>query len=157
MAASSPRNPGRSTPSRRSVSAGTPSSGSTRADRMCSASRIGLSSLCASAWASRIASWAFCVNRSSCMIDVLACVFVVDEIEERSGGSLRRVREVGRQDDLGPDEQVAMSAALESGHALAAEPERSPGLRALGDRQDDAPLEGLDRDVRTEQNLLESQ
>ena len=41
--ASSPRNAGRSTPSRRSVSAGMPSSGSTSAARMCSASRTGLS------------------------------------------------------------------------------------------------------------------
>ena len=67
IAASSPRKPGRSTPSRRSVSAGTPSSGSMSADRMCSASRSGLSSRWAVAWAATIASWAFWVNRSSCM------------------------------------------------------------------------------------------
>ena len=56
---------GRSTPSRRSVSAGTPSSGSTRAARMCSASRIGLSRVSAFCWAATMASWAFWVNRSS--------------------------------------------------------------------------------------------
>ena len=68
IAASSPRNAGRSTPSRRSVSAGMPSSGSTSAERRCSASRIGLSSRWAVAWAAMIASWAFWVNRSSCIV-----------------------------------------------------------------------------------------
>ena len=68
IAASSPRNPGRSTPSRRRVSAGIPSSGSTSAERMCSASRIGLSRRWAVAWAAMIASWAFWVKRSSCMV-----------------------------------------------------------------------------------------
>ena len=115
IAASSPRNPGRSTPSRRSVSAGMPSSGSTSADRMCSASRIGLSRRWAVAWASRMASWAFWVNRSSCMVGCFpvggsrsARVGLLDEVEEGPGGRRRLVGQVGRQDDPGLDVQVAV-------------------------------------------------
>ena len=109
MAASSPRNAGRSTPSRRRVSAGMPSSGSTSADRMCSASRIGLSSRWAVAWAAMMASWAFWVKRSSCIVSALldgsrsAWVGLVDEVEEGPGGRPGLVGQVGRQDDLGLD------------------------------------------------------
>ena len=45
--------------SRRSVSAGTPSSGSTRAWSRCSASRTGDSMDWAAPWAAAMASWAF--------------------------------------------------------------------------------------------------
>ena len=66
-AASSARNAGRSTPRRRRVSAGTPSSGSRSAERRCSASSTGLCSRSASDWAVTTASWAFWVNFSSCI------------------------------------------------------------------------------------------
>ena len=73
-AAISPRNPGRSTPRRRSVSAGMPSSGSIRALSR-SARRRGPGSAAAGrcAWAARMASWAFWVKRSSCMSGSLGC------------------------------------------------------------------------------------
>ena len=91
IAASSPRNPGRSTPSRRRVSAGMPSSGSTSADRMCSASRIGLSRRWAVAWAATMASWAFWVKRSSCMV-VSSLGF--GRLAQRGSGWLTRSRKV---------------------------------------------------------------
>ena len=51
---------------------------------------------------------------------VLAGVGLVDEVEERPGGGLRLVGQVGRQDDAGLDVQVAVAARPEPGHALAA-------------------------------------
>ena len=110
-AATSPRNPGRSTPSRRRVSAGMPSSGSTRALSRCSASSTGLCSRWAVAWAARTASWAFWVKRSSCMSGLSrAGVGLADEVEESRGAASRASSvEVGRQDDPDPDEQVAVA------------------------------------------------
>ena len=69
-AASSPRNAGRSTPRRRSVSAGMPSSGSTSARAGARRRGSGSASRWAVAWAATMASWAFWVNRSSCMSQV---------------------------------------------------------------------------------------
>src|SRR5262245_32395008 len=164
IAASSPRKPGRSTPSRRSVSAGIPSSGSTSADRMCSASRIGLSSRWAVAWAAMMASWAFWVNRSSCIgwFSLLGGgrsprVGLVDEVEEGAGGGPGVIGQAGRQGDLRLDVQVAVTAGLEAGHALAGQPERAPGLRAGRDGQEHTALERLDRYLGAEQGLLEGE
>ena len=137
IAASSPRNAGRSTPSRRSVSAGIPSSGSTSADSRCSASSTGLCIRSASCWAVTMASWAFSVNRSSCIVRFsLSGVSVSrDQVVARGSGwstrsrnafaaaVLRLVVEPGRQDDPDLDVEVAGAVALEARHALAAEPE----------------------------------
>ena len=115
-AASSPRNAGRSTPSRRSVSAGMPSSGSMSALSRCSASRIGLWSRWAVSWAAMMASWAFWVNRSSCIGSGLSCagIGLVDEVEEPRRPWPRR-RQVGRQDDLRLHVEVAVASALKRG------------------------------------------
>ena len=70
---------------------------------------------------------------------------------------LRLVGQVGREDDAGLDVQVAVALALEPRHALAGEAERPPGLGPGRDRQQDAALEGLDRDLAAEERLLEGQ
>ena len=68
IAASSARKAGTSTPRRRSVSAGVPSSTSTSAARRCSESRTGLCSSSASRCAATIDSWAFWVKWSRFMV-----------------------------------------------------------------------------------------
>ena len=165
--ASSPRNPGRSTPSRRSVSAGMPSSGSSSADRMCSASRIGLSRRWAVAWAATIASWAFWVNRSSCMAVLSWCGRRCPTRQRGLGWSMRSKKacaaalrlggQVGRQEDPGLHVEVAEPVGVEARHPLAAQPEGATGLRARRDLQQDAPLEGLDLDLGSQECLLERQ
>ena len=165
MAASSPRNPGRSTPRRRSVSAGMPSSGSTSADRMCSASRIGLSRRWAVAWAATMASWAFWVKRSSC---IGGLVSGVEGSRQRGSGWLTRSKKVRAAALASSERSVGRTTraltyrspwpvGLEAGHALAGQPERPAGLGAGGDRQQDAALERLDLDLAAEQGLLEGQ
>ena len=153
IAASSPRNAGRSTPSRRSVSAGMPSSGSTSALSRCSASRIGLCSRSAVCWAARTASWAFWVKRSSCMCGLSgfvrsARIGLVDGVEEAAGRVRGLVGQIGREDDLGADVQVAVAVGPELRHAAAAEPELPSGLRARRDPQQDAVPSASERAPR---------
>ena len=139
IAATSPRNAGRSTPSRRSVSAGMPSSGSTSAVRRCSASRTGL-------WSRS----AVCLGGDDGLLGLLgeaielhvgslsglrrrsARVGLVDEVEEGRGGLPGLVGQVGRQDDADLDEG-RRGLAPEARHALAGEPERPAGLGARRD------------------------
>ena len=90
IAAISPRNAPRSVPRRRSVSAGMPSSGSTSAASRCSASRTGLCIRSADCWAARMASWAFSVKRSSCMVQGLVAGAVVGGIRWWPGGRAGR-------------------------------------------------------------------
>ncbi len=134
--------PGRSTPRRRSVSAGMPSSGSTRALSRCSASRIGLWSRWAVSWAATMASWAFWVKRSSCRSQVSrvrGSGWSARSMKVRAASRASSDRSVG-QDDLDSHEQVAVALLLELGQAAAAQPEQATVLGAGRDRQQDAAL-----------------
>src|SRR5664280_729846 len=184
-AASSPRNAARSTPSRRSVWAGIPSSVSTSEARMCSASRTGLWSRSASACAPAIASWAFWVNRSRFMLldpsgresGRVASGRMgsgrAGRIAGRRSRSLRRPR-VGlvdrvqercrghlprliedRQDDADLHVEVAAALALEARHPLAAEPEDTPVLSPGGDPQQDAAGQRPDGHLGADERLAE--
>src|SRR5260221_8874755 len=82
---------------------------------------------------------------------------LVEAVEEGSGGLDGLGREVGWQDDSDLDVQVAKPAGIEAGHALAAQPERSPGLGARWDFQQDVALQGLDPDLGTEESFLQRQ
>ena len=139
---------------------GSPSSGSTSAASRCSASSTGLCVRSASCWAATMASWAFSVNRSSCMVRFsLRSVQSVDgrdQVVARGSGwstrsrnavaaAARVVVEVGRQHDPDLHVQVAGAVVLHPGHALAGEPERPAALGAGGDREQDPALEGRDR------------
>ena len=66
-------------------------------------------------------------------------------------------RQVGRQDDLGLDVQVAVAVGPEAGHALAGQPERLAGLRPGRDREEHPALRRPDVDVRAEQGLAQRQ
>src|SRR5688572_19396527 len=157
-AAISPRNTGRSTPRRRSVSAGMPSSGSTSALSRCSESRTGLCSRSAVAWAARMVSWAFWVKRSSCMSGLTgAGIGLVDEFEEANGRVAGGIGEVGREVDAGLHVEVAVAVGSKPRHALAGQPERAARLGPGRDREYHASLGRADLDVRAEQRLLQGQ
>ena len=95
------------------------------------------------------------------------CLLVGCRVDRGSGCStrskngraaaVRLVGQVGREDDPGLDVQVAVAGRLEARHALAAEPERPSGLGPGRDREQDAALEGPDRDLRAEERLLEGE
>src|SRR5687767_9934150 len=134
------------------------SSGSMSALSRCSASRTGLCSRSAVAWAAMMASWAFWVKRSSCMSGLSGTgVGLVDEIEEREGGFASRIGEIGREDDPRLDVEVAVAVGAEPGHPLAREPEHPARLGLGRDREDDVALERADLDVRAQQCLAKRQ
>ena len=148
--------PGRSTPSRRSVSAGMPSSGSTSALSRCSASRIGLWSRCGGL-----------LGGDDGLLGLLGESVELHRFRSlgaRGSGWLARSRkrsaavaglvgQVGRQDDPGPDVQVAVAVGPEAGHALAGAGGTSAGLGAGRDREQDAALGRRDGDLGAEQRL----
>ena len=122
----------------------------------------GAVSRAAVAWAATMASWAFWVKRSSCMsVSRSGCQRgsgLVDELE----GGLRRPRrlvgQVGRAGRPWPwRSRSPWPVALKRGMPWPVEPERPAGLRAGGDRQQDAALERPDRDLAAEQRLAEGQ
>src|SRR3954447_13539080 len=86
-----------------------------------------------------------------------AGIGLVDEVEECGSRLCLRRLELRRQHDLGLDVQVARPVALHSWHPLPREPEGSASLGAGGNRQQDAALQGRDRDLRAEQRLAQGQ
>ena len=56
------------------------------------------------------------------------------------GGVGGGVGQLGRQDDLEADEEVAVALALEPRQSAASQPEGAAGLSASWDRQQDATL-----------------
>src|SRR5450759_3506147 len=174
-AASPPRNAPRSTPSLRSVWAGIPSSASTRAARMCSASRTGLWSRSASACAPAIASWAFWVKRSRFMARSDPSgrgvsgrrrhprtagsfggprVGLVRRVQEGGGGLPSRLVEHG-QDHSDLDVEVAAAVALEARHPLAAQPDHAPVLGAGGDAEQDPAGQRPDGNLGAQERFAE--
>ena len=85
-------------------------------------------------------------------------VGLVGEVEERPGGRPRLVGQVGREDDAGLD--VAGRRGRSPLNRGMPWPERRkvcPGWVPGRDRQQDAALEGLDRDLGAEERFLEGQ
>src|SRR4051795_8244529 len=87
--------------------------------------------------------------------DSLAWVGLVERCKEGSSGCSRLLGEIGREDDLRLDEEIAVAAPPESRHPLAAQAEGPAGLGPGRDRQEHSALEGLDRDLRAKERLLE--
>src|SRR6478752_7022738 len=88
---------------------------------------------------------------------VAAWVGLVGEEEECPGGALRLLGQVRRKDDSGLDVQVAVALALEPRHPSAGEAECLSRLGPRRDRQQDAALERLDRDLVAEECFLQGQ
>ena len=108
------------------------------ADSRCSASRTGLWSRSAVAWAAMTASWAFWVNRSSCIVGLFrvscgcrsAGVGLLDEVEEGAAAAFASSdRSVGRT-TRALAYRSPWPSPLEARHALPGQPERAPGLGA---------------------------
>src|ERR1035437_9844745 len=158
--ASSPRKAGRSVPRRRSVSAGMPSSASTRAARRCSESSTGLCSSSASRCAARIDSWAFWVKRSrfigvslrSCLDTRVRLGDLAQELLCR--GSLPAL-ECWGQDDLDSGVEITGAVTLEAGHALAAQTKRLAGLSPRRDLEQNATAERVHLDLVAKQGFAE--
>src|SRR6187401_2201721 len=96
-----------------------------------------------------MASWAFWVNRSSCISGLSGrWRGLVHELEEALGRFAGGFGQVGRQNDLGPGVQVAVALGTEPWHALTGQPEHPAGLGSGRDRKGDAALGRADLDLR---------
>ena len=83
--------------------------------------------------------------------------WLVDEVEQAGGGRAGLIGQVGRQDDLGLQVEVAVAGRLEAWHATPGEAERAPVLGARRDREGDPALERIDLDLGAEQGLGQRQ
>src|SRR5450759_5567892 len=159
-AASSPRKAGRSAPRRRNVSAGMPSSASTRAARRCSESSTGLCISSASRCAATIDSWAFWVKRSRFIgVSLRSCFGSRVRLDDLAQELIRRrslpARQCWGQDDLDSGVEITGAVTLEAGHALAAQTKRLTGLSPRRDLEQNATAEGIHLDLAAKQCLAE--